>query len=69
MKILDVYPKEVHAQLELSIKELKMLRDFVENVVPIYGKVVEDYPESSFIEHHFLPAVKDVVEQMDKFSK
>jgi hypothetical protein len=69
MKILDVYPKDVYVQLEVSLKELKMLKSYIENSLPVYARVHEEFEEEQFLEHNFLPAAKDVIEQMEKFSK
>ena len=68
MKILDVYPKDAYVSMEFSLKEIKMLKSYIENSMPFYGKVVEDYPESSFLEHNLLPAILDVIKQTDKFN-
>ena len=69
MKILDVYPKDVHVQLEIPLKELKMVKTYIENSLPIYARVHEEFEEEQFLEHNFLPAVKEVIEQTEKFSK
>ena len=69
MKVIDVYPKDVYVNLEFPVKELKMLKKYIEMSMPIYAKVVEQYEEESFLEHNFLPAIKDVIEQTEKFSK
>ena len=69
MKIIDIYPKDVYVSLEFPLNELKMLKKYIENSMPFYNKVIEEYPERSFLEHNFLPAVLDVIEQTDKFSK
>lgn len=67
MKILDVYPKDVHAKIEIPLRELKMLRNYIKNSMPFYNKVVEDYEERTFLEESFLPDISDAIEYTDKF--
>ncbi len=68
MRVIDVYPKEAYVSMEFSLKEIKMLKSYIENSIPFYEKVVEEYPESSFLEHNLLPAILDVIKQTDKFN-
>ena len=68
MRVIDVYPKDVHVTLEISLKELKMLQSYIKISMPFYGKVVEDYEERSFLEHNFLPAISDVIKQTEQFN-
>lgn len=69
MKTIDVYPKDVHVHLEISLKELKMLRTYIENSLPVYARVHEEFEEEQFLEHNFLPETKNVIEYAEKFSK
>jgi hypothetical protein len=69
MKVIDAYPKDVHVQIDIPLKELKMLKSFIEKSMPIYAKVMEEYEEESFLEHNFLPEAKSVIEYAEKFSK
>ena len=69
MKVLDAIPKDIHLTIEVSLKELIMLKSYIEKSMPIYAKVVEEYEEESFLEHNFLPEAKSVIEYAEKFSK
>ena len=66
MKVLDVYPKDVHVKIEIPLRELKMLRNYIKNSMPFYNKVVEDYGERTFLEESFLPDISDAIEYTDK---
>jgi len=67
MKVIDVYPKDVHVNFEMPLSELKMLEEYIKKSMPIYNKVMEDYPERSFLESIFLPVASDVLKMTDKF--
>ena len=68
MKVVSIYPRDVHVVFEMSITEMKMLQSYIEKSVPYYSKVVEDWPESQFLEGTFLPTVKDIIEHAEKVS-
>jgi len=69
MKIVDAYPKDVHVQIEMPLKELKMLKTYIENSLPVYARVHEEFEEEQFLEHNFIPEAKSVIEYAEKFSK
>jgi len=69
MKVVEVFPKDVHVRLEISLRELKMLQTYIQSSMPFYNKVVEDYEERTFLEHNFIPEVRDVIEHVEKLAK
>ena len=69
MKVLDAIPKDIHLNIEMPLKELIMLKNYIEKSLPIYASVHEEFEEESFLEHNFLPEAKSVIEYAEKFSK
>ena len=68
MNVVDVYPKEVHANLEISIQEIAHILTFYDDARPLYDKVFSDSmgEEGEYMENEFIAKVRQVFDNVQK---
>jgi len=68
MNIIDVQPKEVHATLEVSIKEIAHILTFYDSARPLYDKVFSDSmgEEGEYMESEFIAKLRVLLEDVQK---
>jgi len=68
MNVVDVYPKDVHANLEVSIKEIAHILTFYDSARPLYDKVFSDSmgDEGEYMENEFIAKLRQVFENVQK---
>jgi hypothetical protein len=61
VEILEIYPKDVYVKLELSLKEIEYLLDFLGNSVMSLDKEKSEMVEAaSYIQTQFYPKLNDL---------
>jgi len=68
MNVVDVYPKDIHASLEVSIKEIAHILTFYDDARPLYDKVFADSmgEEGEYMENEFIAKLRQVFENVQK---
>jgi hypothetical protein len=68
MNVVDVYPKEVHANLEISIQEIAHILTFYDDARPLYDKVFSDSmgEEGEYMENEFIAKLRQVFDNVQK---
>jgi hypothetical protein len=68
MNVVDVYPKDIHASLEISIKEIAKILTFYDDARPLYDKVFADSmgEEGEYMENEFIAKLRQVFENVQK---
>ena len=65
MHVLDVYPKDVHIQLELSVTELNLLLDFLDGCEYEIDRESDKSAEAhKFVTEHFFPMLDKLTQQI-----
>lgn len=65
MKILDIYPKEIHVVLELEFSEVMKLQKALSMVTINYNSTIEDEREAAnFLTNGFFPNINDLVQKV-----
>ena len=65
MKIIDVYPKDVHVVIELSLSEVKMLLDALDRAELRYsGEKPEEVESTKFVAEMFYSTLSKLMEDV-----
>ncbi len=68
MNVVDVYPKEIHANLEIPITEIAHILTFYDDARPLYDKVFADSmgEAGEYMENEFIAKLRQVFENVQK---
>jgi hypothetical protein len=68
MNVVDVYPKEVYASLEIPITEIAYILTFYDSARPLYDKVFSDQmgEEGEYMENEFIAKLRLLFEDVQK---
>lgn len=62
MKIIDIFPKEICVNIELTSGEVEQILAFFERAIPLYQKVYLDGPidESELVAEEFIKQLQSI---------
>jgi len=68
MNVIDVYPKEVHANLEISVQEIAHILTFYDDARPLYDKVYADQrsEEGEYMANEFIAKLRLIFDDVRK---
>lgn len=68
MIVVEVFPKDVHAKLEVSIQEIAHILTFYDSARPLYDKVYGDSmgEEGDYMENNFIAQLRQVFDNVKK---
>ena len=68
MNVIDVYPKEIHANLEIPIEEIAHILTFYDSAKPLYDKVFADSmgEEGEYMENEFIAKLRQIFDNVQK---
>ena len=65
MEILNVYPKDIHVGIELSLKEIKALERMI-STAHFFPQSEEEKEYAEIVAEHLWPEMKKIVEEIEK---